>query len=326
MQLSRWTLALLVATGVSQLAVAAGQGATPAAAGAYPTKAIRFVTSEVGGSGDIVSRLLAHALTASMGQALLVDNRPSVIIAGEIVAKAPPDGYTLITYGGTLWLGPYLRPSPYDPVKDFAPVTLVGSSPCVVVVPPSLGIQSVKELIALAKAKPGALNYGSGNSGSITHLAAELFNSMAGTKIVRIPYKGAGPALNDLVAGQVQVMIATGSSSTAFIKSGRLRALAVTGAEPSSLFPGLPTVSASGVPGYEAVAFSGIFTTAGTPAAIVGRLNREMVNVLRQADVREKLLNLGIETIASTPEKLAATVKSEMVRMGKVIKDAGIRE
>ena len=178
----------------------------------------------------------------------------------------------------------------------------------------------------MAKAKPGALNYGSGNTGAITHLAAELFKSMAGVDIVRIPYKGAGPALNDLMAGQVQLMIATGSSASPHVRSGRLRALAVTGAEPSTLFPGLPTVATTGVPGYEAVAYTGILTTAGTPASVIARLNREMVSILKQAQVREKLFNLGMEAVGSSPEQLAATVKSEMARMGKVIKDAGIGE
>lgn len=292
----------------------------------YPNKPIRIITSEPGGSGDIASRLLVPGLAATLGQPVIVDNRSSVIIAGETVAKAPPDGYTLITYGGTLWLGPFLRKSPYDPARDFAAITLVGSSPCIVVVTPSLAVHSIKDLIALAKAKPGALNYGSGNTGAITHLAAELFKSMAGVDIVRIPYKGAGPALNDLMAGQVQLMIATGSSASPHVRSGRLRALAVTGAEPSTLFPGLPTVATTGVPGYEAVAYTGILTTAGTPASVIARLNREMVSILKQAQVREKLFNLGMEAVGSSPEQLAATVKSEMARMGKVIKDAGIGE
>ncbi len=303
---------------VSQIDAASGQE--------FPVKPIRIITSESGGSGDFVSRLLVQLISPSLGQQIIVDNRPSVIIAGETVAKAPPDGHTLIAYGGTLWLGPFLRASPYDPVRDFAPVVMASSSPCVLVVHPALPVRSVKDLIALAKAKPGVLNYGSGNSGAITHLAPELFKTMTRTSIVRIPYKGAGPALNDLMGGQVQMMIATSPSAAPHIKSGRLRALGVTSSGRSALFPGLVTVAAAGVPGYEAVAYTGIFATAHSPAAAINRLNREIVAALARPDVKQKFLDIFVEAVGGTPEQLAATVKSEMTTMGKVIKDAGIRE
>lgn len=292
----------------------------------FPTRPIRMVTSEPAGSGDFVSRLLAPVISPALGHQVVVDNRPGVIVAGQTVARAAPDAHTLIVYGGTLWLGPYLRKSPYDPIGDFAPITLASSSPCVLVVHPSVPASSVNELIELARSRPGVLNYGSGNSGSISHLAPELLKSMTGINIVRIPYKGAGPALNALIADQVQFMIATAPSASPHVKSGRLRALAVTSAKPTVLFPGMITVAASGVAGYEAVAYTGIFATAKSPATAIARLNTEIVRALRQPDVKEKLLAVGVEAIGSTPEELGATVKEEMARMGKVIREAGIRD
>jgi tripartite-type tricarboxylate transporter receptor subunit TctC len=313
----------LIALGCAALANVPGGHAI---AQAFPVRPIRLVTSEPGGAGDLISRLMVPIISPALGQQAVVDNRPGVIVAGQAVARAVPDGHTLIVYGGTLWLGPYLRQSPYDPVADFAPVTLASSSPCVLVVHPSVQANSVRELVDLARAKPGVLNYGSGNAGSISHLAPELFKSMAGINIARVPYKGAGPALNALIAGEVQVMIATAPSASPHIKSGRMRALAVTSAKPSVLFPGMVTVADAGVPAYEAVAYIGIFATGRSPRTAIARLNAEMVRALGQPDVREKLLSVGVETIGSTPEALRVTVKEEMARMGKVIREAGIRE
>ena len=292
----------------------------------YPNKPIRMVTSAAGGSADFAARLIAQGLTGELGQQVVVDNRGgSVSTSVGIVAKAPPDGYTLLLYASSLWIAPLLQPVSYDPIKDFSPITLAASSPYILVVHPSVPVTSVKELIALAKAKPGELNYGSSGLGTANHLAAELFNAMAGVNVVHVPYKGAGPALNALIGGQLQVMFPSAGSVTSHIKSGRLRALGVTSAEPSALAPGLPTVAAAGVPGYESLLMIGVFTPAGVPAALINRLNQEIVKALRKSDTREKLFNAGVETVGGTPAQLAASVKSEMARLGKVIKDAGIR-
>jgi len=291
----------------------------------YPNKPIRIVASAAGGSGDFAARLIAQGLSGALSQQVVVDNRGGVI-PGEIVSKAPPDGYTLLIDAASFWIGPLLQETPYDPVKDFAPVTLTDSAPNVLVVNPSLPVKSVKELIALAKARPGELNYGSSSTGSTPHLAAELFNMMAGVKIVRVPFKGSGPAVISLLGGQVQLMFATAGSVAPHVKSGRLRALAVASLQPSALAPGLPTIAASGVPGYEAVAFEGMFAPAKTPVAIIDRLNQEIVRVLNRAEVKERFFNAGVETVGSTPEEFATAIKSNVAKWGKLIKEAGIRD
>ena len=289
----------------------------------YPNKPIRIMTSEIGGGTDIMVRLLAQGISGPLGQAIIIENRGSRFL-GPLGAKAAPDGYTLIAAASTFLLGPLLEKTAYDPVKDFAPITIATRAPNVLIVHPSLPVKSVKELIALAKTRPGELNYASGGTGSSAHLAAELFNSMAKVSIVRINYKGTGPALNELVAGQVQMMIATPGSVVPHIKSGRLRALAVTSPAPSRLFPGLPTVAAS-LPGYEITAKAGVLAPAGTPATIVSRLNQEMVRVLNQQEVKDKLFSLGVEAGGNSPEEFGAMMKSDIARMSKVIKEAGIR-
>jgi tripartite-type tricarboxylate transporter receptor subunit TctC len=296
----------------------------------YPNRPLRMVTAEAGGGVDFTARVIAQGgLSDRLGQQLIVDNRGGAggAIAAEIVAKAPPDGHTLLVYASAMWFLPLLRSNlPYDPVRDFAPITCAAKSPNMLVVHPTLPVSSVKDLIALARARPGELNYGSGGTGSTAHLAAELFKAMAGVDIVRIPYKGTGPALNDLIAGRVRVMFATAGAVTPHVRSGRLKALAVTSAQPSVLAPDLPTVAASGLPGYELISVYGIFAPVKTPAAIVKQLNQEIVRILGRADVKERFLNNGMETVGSSPEELAAMRTSDMARMGKVIKDAGIRE
>ncbi len=290
----------------------------------YPTKAIRIVSAEAGGGNDFAARVVAQGL-AGLGQPVIVENRPSGVIPGSIVAKAPPDGYTLLAYGVSLWMAPFLQDDiPYNPVRDFAPVTLIASSPGVLVVHPALAAKSVRELIALAKAKPGVLNYASTSTGSPAHLAAELFKSMAGVDIVRVLYKGAAPALIDVMSGQVQLTFGTAASSTPHIKSGKLRALAVTSPKPSAVFPGLPTLAET-LPGYQAGSIYGVFVPAKTPVVIINKLNREIVRHLQTAEVKERFLSVGVDTIGSSPGELAAAVKSDMVRLGKMIKDAGIR-
>lgn len=291
----------------------------------YPNKPVRIVTSEVGGGNDLQARLIAKGLTGSLGQQVIVENRPSGVIPGEVVSKSAPNGYTLLLYNNALWTSPLIQRTPYDPIKDFSPITTVAIGPNVLVVNPFLPVKSVADLIALAKSRPGELNYASSGTGASNHLAAELFKTMAGIDIVRIGYKGASRGLTDLIAGQVQVMFPTAGAAAPHIKTGRVRALAVTGARRSVLAPELPTMAASGLPGYESTAMYGMFAPAGTPVAIVNRLHDEIVRVLNAAEVKRKFFGVGMETVGDSPEQLASTIKSEMARVGKVIKAAGIR-
>ncbi len=294
----------------------------------YPEKPIRMIVTGIGGGVDFAARLITPPLSVSLGQQVIVDNRPSGTIPGEVVSRAAPDGYTVLFTSGSLWVGPFLQSKvPYDPVKDFLPVTLAARAPNVLVVHPSLPVKSVRELIGLAKSRPGDLNYASsGASGGTTHLAAELFKALAGVNILRVSYRATGPALNALLGGEVQLTFAPAASATQYVKSGRLRALGVSSAEPSVLAPGLPTISSSGVPGYELVSIFGILAPARTSTGIIVRLNQEIVRILAGADVKEKLLNTGVEAVGSSPEQFRTAIASEMSRLGKVIRDAGIRE
>ena len=291
---------------------------------AYPTKPVRIVVTGVGSGGDFAARLIAQGVTATLGQALIVDNRGSGNLPAEIVAKAAPDGYTLCLSAAPLWITPFLRKTAYDPLRDFAPVTLAISSPNILVVHPALPVKSVRDLIALIRAKPGALNYATSGIGASSFLAAELFKSMLRADMVRLKYKSGGLALTELISGQVQLMFANAGSVATHLQSGRLKALAVTSAKPSALMPGLPTIAAGGLPGYELVSVQGIFAPAGTPEAVITRLNREFIPFLRRADTREKFFAAGVEAIGGTPEEPAATLKSEMARLGKVIQATGI--
>jgi tripartite-type tricarboxylate transporter receptor subunit TctC len=301
-------------------------GVSGASGQAFPTKALRILTSQPGGGTDLVTRLIAQGLTAHLGKPVVVDNRPSGVLIGEIVAKAAPDGYTMFLNGSAFWLQPFLQAhTPYDPVKDFSPITLATSSPNVLVVTASLPVHSVKELIALAKARPGTLNYGSSSTGTPTHLGGELFKSMAGVDIVRVAYKGNGPALNALLAGEVQLMFANAAAVSPHVKSGKLRALAVASSEPTALVPGLPTVAAAGLPGYELASKYGVFGPARMPRALVARLNAAIVRVLNTPEVKAKLFSLGMEVVASRPEQLGETMRTDMAQMGELIRQAGIR-
>ena len=291
----------------------------------FPNKPIRIVTGGVGGSSDFAARLLGAGLTDVWGQPVIVDNRPSSVVPMEVVSKAPPDGYTLLAFGTPLWIGPLLQKAPYDPIRDFAPVTLAVSTPNILAVTPALPVATVRELIVLAKAKPGSLNYASGSTGGSNHLAAELFKSMAAIDVVRVTYKSNATQIADLLGGQVQMTFATIGTVSPHLKSGKLTGLGVCSALPSALLPGMPTVAASGLPGYESASMNGIFAPAGTATALVNRLNQQLVHVLRQPAVREKFFNIGVETVGSSPVQFAATINSEMVKLGKVIKDAGIR-
>lgn len=290
----------------------------------YPNKVIRIITPASGGGSDVLSRLIAPGLSASLRQQVIVDNRGA--IASELVAKAPPDGYTLLVNGSPMWLLPILRPSsPWDAMRDFAPITLAVSSPSMLAVHPSLPVKSVRDLIALAKAHPGKLNYAAGTIGATPHLAGELFKVMAGVNIVRVPYKGSGPGLIGLMTGEVEFMFPGAASAWGFVKQGKLKGLAICSAQPSPLFPGLPTVAASGLPGFVSVSPQGIVAPAKTPAPIVNRLNKEIVRVLNSAEVKERLANGGIEVVGNSPEEFAAAIKADMARIRKLVKEAGIR-
>jgi tripartite-type tricarboxylate transporter receptor subunit TctC len=295
-----------------------------AAAQSYPSKVVRIQTTEAGGYPDAVARLIAQGLSAGLGQQVIVENR--AIAAVDVVAKAPPDGYTLLFYTSVLWLSPYLREGlSWDPVRDFAPVMLATNSPNIVVVHPSLPVKSLRELIALARARPGELNFSTSSPGSGNHLAAELFRVMADVDVVRINYKGTGSALNSLASGEVQLSFPSAGSVMPHLRAGRVRALAVTSAQPSMLAPDLPTVAAAGLPGYEATAYNGLLAPAKTPAVIIARLNQEAAQAVRRAEVRERIVNGGGEVVAGTPEDFAATMRVEMAKWGKLIRDAGIR-
>ena len=295
----------------------------------YPTKAIRMVAPEPGGGNEVAGRIIAQGLSGVLGQQVVMENRGAAggTIAAAIVTRAMPDGYTLLVYGSTIWLAPFLRKKvDYDPLKDFSAITLAAEAPFFIFVHASVPAKTVKELIALAKAKPGELNYGSAGAGAATHLSAELFKSMAGVDLTRIAYKGSGPASNALAGGEVQLMFGSASLGMAQVKTGRLRVLAVASAKPSALAPGVPTVAASGLPGYEAGSMVGMFGPAKMPRTLVNRLNQAVVRVLNQPDVREKFASLAIEPIGTTPEQFAGILKADMAKWGKVIKALGIIE
>jgi tripartite-type tricarboxylate transporter receptor subunit TctC len=294
---------------------------------AYPSKLVRMLTSEAGGGSDLVARVIAQGLTTSLGQSVVVENRGGGVIAGEAVAKAAPDGHTLLLYGNTFWLMPLLRAHlSYDPFRDFVPITNAATTPTVLVVHPSMPVKSVKELVALAKARPGALNYASAATGTTNHLAAELLKYMTRTNIVRVGFKGHASAFNALLGGETHLMFAIVGPAMAQAKAGRARALAVTSAAPTPLAPELPTMAASGLPGFEVVFVAGIFAPAGTPSAIVTRLQAEIARVLERPESKDRLRNVAMETVGSTPDELAATIKAEYNVMAKVVKEAGIRD
>ena len=295
-------------------------GASAACAQDYPANVIRIVTSPPGGSNDFVARLLVKGLTEKLGWQLVVDNR-ATILAPEVVMRTAADGYTLLLTGGTFVTGYLFEKLPYEPLRDFSPITLTHRQPNILVVHPSLPVRSVKELIVLAKAKPGELNYASSGVGSSNHISGELFNSMTGTRIVRINYKGVGPAVTALLSGEVHLMYANLAAVSPYLQSGRLRQLAITSAEPSALRPGLPTMAAAGLPGFETTVMTGAYAPAGTPAAIVSRLNQEIVRIIHLHEIKERFSSIGIDTVGSSPAELTAAMKSEIARTAKLIKE-----
>jgi len=322
MRMIRWsvlTCVALAAAGPVGLALAQG----------YPGKPIRIVVPfPPGGGTDIVARILTQKLSESFGANFVIDNRAGAggSIGTEMVAKAPPDGYTLGIVSGSHAINPSLYSKlPFDAVRDFAPVTMLVSGPGLLVVHPSLPVKTVKELIALAKGKPGQLNYASAGNGTPPHLAGELFKSMAGVDMVHVPYKGNTPAFVDLISGQVSLSFPTIPSALPHVQAGRLRALAVTSRKRSAVMPQLPTIAESGLPGYDTSSWFGMLAPAGTPREIVRKLQQESAKVLQLRDVREKLLSQGLEPVGSTPEEFAATIESEIAKWAKVVKASGAR-
>lgn len=294
----------------------------------YPAKPVRLIAPSSPGSGvDIVARFYAQKLGAQMKQQVVVENRAGAgaNLAAEIAAKAPPDGYTLFMGTPAHTINPSLyRRLNYDIVRDFVPISLVSSGQYVVVVHPSLPVNTLKQLIALAKVQPGQLNYGSAGSGNATHLAAELFRAMAGVNVVHVPYKGSGPALIDLVGGQMQFMFSNLTAALPHMKSAKLRALAVTGEKRTPIVPDLPTVAQAALPGYEVTSWYGLLAPAGTPPDIVMRLNTETVIAMRAPDMKERLAAEGADPMTSTAAEFAALLKTEITKWAKVVKQAAL--
>ena len=312
------------------LIAAAGAAAAAEPATPYPAKPIRFILGfPPGGASDTVARVLAAPLQGRMGQQVVIDNRPGAggNIAGELAARAAPDGHTWFLGNNAILAtnqALYSR-MPFDSLKDFATVVLVGTQPSVLVVHPSLPVKSVKDLIALAKARPGQLNYASTGTGTAGHLVGELFKGLAGVSYVHIPYKGGGPAVIDLVSGQVQFMFATAASVMQHVRSGRLRALAVTSGQRSQSLPELPTIAETGVPGFEAITWHGIVVPAATSAATIGRINAEFNAVLGSPETRERLSAQGVEARGGTPAEFATFLRSEIPKWTKVVRDSGAK-
>jgi len=295
----------------------------------YPVKPVRIVvTFTPGGPTDIQARMLGEKLAQRMGQQFIIDNRGGAggNIGMEVAAKSPPDGYTLVfSTVGTWAVNPHLYKLPFDAVKDFAHITQVSTAPGALIVHPSVPATSVKELIALAKKRPGELNYGSSGVGGFGHISGELFTVMTVTKMSHVPYKSSGPSLVDLMAGHIQVLFNNLISTTPHVKSGKVRGLATTGAKRSPALPELPTLDESGLKGYENSSWSAIAAPAGTPQAVVMRLNKELVEILRLPDIAQKHAEVGAEIIGSTPEQFLAYLKSEIAKFGKLVKAAGIK-
>ncbi len=291
----------------------------------FPSRPLRIFTGGAGGGNDVVARLIAQGMTASVGQQVVVENRPSGVIPGEVVSKSPPDGHTMLVSGSSFWILPLFQASPYDVQKDFSPISLAVTTPNILAVHRSLPVDNVKQLIALARARPGQLNYGTSGTGSSPHLGGELFKALANVNIVRVNYKSAGQALSELIAGQVQITFGNALSVAPQVKSGRLKALAVTGAQRSALFPEIPTIAESGLPAYELISPFVILGPAKLPANITARLNQEIVQLLNKPESKERLRGAGIEVVGSSPEQLAMMLQAEINRWDKVIRGAGIR-
>ena len=304
-------------------------GAANAAEAPWPVKPIRMIVAvPPGGPADTLSRLVSPKLTDALGRTVVIDNRPGANgnIAYEMTARAAPDGYTFTAVAAGVVINPSLYPNVgYDPLKDFAPITLGITVPNILVVHPSVPAKSVKELIALAKAKAGAVTFASAGNGTSGHLALELFRMTAGIDTIHVPYKGGGPALAEVMAGQVQALFSIALTATPQIKAGRVRALAITSAKRSAVAPDLPTVAEAGLPGFEVVGWFGWIAPAATPRPIVNRLNTELVRALKLPEVRDRLLSQSTEPVGNTPQEFAAFMRSEHAKWAKVIKAANVK-
>jgi tripartite-type tricarboxylate transporter receptor subunit TctC len=294
----------------------------------FPSKAVRMLVGFApGGATDIVARFISPGMAEALGQPVVVENRPgaSSQIAGELVARAAPDGHTILMSSQTLMTSVVIEKKAFpDFVRDFAPVALCATSPLVLVVNPSLPVRSVKELLALARTRPGELNYGSGGLGTTPHLAGELLATLARLKLVHVPYKGEAPALIDVVAGHLPLMFSNVTASQALVQAGKLRAVAVTSLKPSPAVPGMPSMAESGLPGFEVVGFFGVLAPAATPRDIVARLNTEILKVLARRDMTERFASQALEPGNLTPEQFADYIKGEVAKWGKLIREAQI--
>jgi tripartite-type tricarboxylate transporter receptor subunit TctC len=310
------------------LLIVLGLIAAPAAAQNFPSRPVRMVVPlAAGGPVDFVARIVAARLTEQLGQQVVVDNRPGAggSVGADLVARAVPDGHTvLLAANGTLAVAPNLLKLPYDVQRDLAAVTLVGTSPQILVVHPSVPAKSVKDLVALARARPGTINYASSGQGATSHLASELFRTAARIEIVHVPYKGAGPALTELAGGSTQMMITGVSSTLPYLKSGRLRALGVTSPKRIAALPDVPAIAET-LPGYEVTTWYGLMTTAGTPGAVLKRLHRETVAAAADPQVSARLASAGVDAETSSPEQFSAMIRSETAKWGKIIKAAGVQ-
>jgi len=318
--LKKWTAAAMMAV-VPTLALAAD---------AWPNKPITYVVPFApGGNTDTLARIIGPKVSAALGQPVVVENKPGAggNIGSDFVAKAKPDGYTIL--GGTISshaINASMYPSmPYDPIKNFEPITVLGQAPLLLVVPADSPYKTVKDLLDAAKAKPGALSFASAGNGTSPHLAGELLKSSAKIQATHVPYKGSGPAVTDLLAGHVQFMFDTALIVGGHIKAGKLRPLAVTSSKRTSLFPEVPTIAEAGVPGYEIGSWQAVYAPAGTPKPIVERLNAEIVKALKSPDVAERFASLGMEPVANTPAQMAEFNKAEVAKWAKIVKEANIR-
>jgi tripartite-type tricarboxylate transporter receptor subunit TctC len=309
----------------------AGMLLAPASAWAqpYPSKPIRIVVPlAAGGPTDVLARGISQKLSENLGQGVVIDNRAgaNTSVGTEIVARATPDGHTLLLTVNGLTINPSLYAKlPYDPIKDFAPITLVATSPLVLVVHPSLAAKSVQELIALAKSKPGQLLYGSPGSGSLPHLAGEMFNTMGDVKLVHVPYKAVTNAFSDLMGNQIPLMFPGSPLAVPQVKAGRLRALGTTGAKRMEMAPDIPTIAEAGLPGYEASLWYGLLAPAGTPANVIGLLNAQIAKLVELADIRERWAALGAEPTYNKPDEFSAYLKNDLGKWAKVVRESGAK-
>jgi tripartite-type tricarboxylate transporter receptor subunit TctC len=310
-------------------ATTSAQTASSSSGRAYPSKPIRMIVPwSPGGTSDTIARILGQKMTETWGQQIVIDTRPgaSGIIGTEIAMRAPADGYTLLHANMSQWAtNPSLYKTSYDTLRDFAPVSMVATAPQLLVVHPGVAAKSVQELIALAKGKPGALNFGSGGAGTLSYPAGEMFKTLAGVNLLHIPYKGTILALNDLLAGQLQVVFSDMPIALPHAKSGRVRALAVTSAKRTPLLPKMPTVAESGVPGYAIDNSWGVFARRSVPPGIVAKLNAEIVRIHELHEVRERYASLGLEAVSSTPQKFSQVIEADAGKLSKIIKATGAK-